>query len=377
MPLSDTDDPWFRPVWEDGDEDPPPLPRRSPARPAAQAAAPDSFAGVDLPALLGPLAAAQDALARLDAMAAAAPEPVRDGLIARLAFREAAGWLATLGCWVHPRDLALRAAHLIGATELPNTAGHHWQNMESTTRLLAEGHVATALALARFLRHLVRQPGLLADADAAFAALAPFTGPADPSRFATWRTRWSAKSPATPALLTAALAAADWMEAGTADVPSPLTALAVGAALLAAAGILRTIPLPFWGAAPALAAGGPDGLPRLRSDAAARLSPAGPPAWPGVFLILVAEAARAGLQELDRLQTAAAAGAPLTAAIDQRGRLPDALVAVLEEPAVTARGLARRLRITPPAALRLLAALAKAGIVRETTGRRSFRAFAI
>jgi hypothetical protein len=29
------------------------------------------------------------------------PEPVRDGLIARLAFREAAGWLATLGWWVH------------------------------------------------------------------------------------------------------------------------------------------------------------------------------------------------------------------------------------------------------------------------------------
>jgi hypothetical protein len=142
---------------------------------------------------------------------------------------------------MHPRDLALRAAHLIGATQLPNTAGHHWQDMDSTTRLLTEGHVVSALALTRFLRHLGRQPGLLADPDAALAALAPLTGAADPSRFAAWRTRWSDKSP-TPALLTAALAAADWMAAGVTDRPSPLAALAACAALLAATGILRTTP---------------------------------------------------------------------------------------------------------------------------------------
>ncbi|MBV8457904.1 MAG: hypothetical protein JO122_14965 [Acetobacteraceae bacterium] len=41
------------------------------------------------------------------------------------------------------------------------------------------------------------------------------------------------------------------MEAGVTDRPCPLAALAAGAALLAAAGVLlRTIPLPFWGAAP-------------------------------------------------------------------------------------------------------------------------------
>jgi hypothetical protein len=60
---------------------------------------------------------------------------------------------------------------------------------------LAEAHVTTALALARFLRHLTRQPGLLADPDAALAVLAPLTGAADPSRFEAWRARWSGKSP--------------------------------------------------------------------------------------------------------------------------------------------------------------------------------------
>jgi hypothetical protein len=123
LPADGPADPWFRPVWEDGDDDSPPLPRRPPVRPALHAPAAEGLLGVDLPSLLGPLAAAQDALARLDAMAAAAPSPVRDGLIARLAFREAAGWLATLGCWVHPRDLALRAAHLIGAPSCPTPPG--------------------------------------------------------------------------------------------------------------------------------------------------------------------------------------------------------------------------------------------------------------
>jgi len=65
--------------------------------------------------LLLPLARAQDGLARLEATVAAASEPVREGLRARLAFREAAGWLAHQGHWIHPIDLALRDAGLTGS----------------------------------------------------------------------------------------------------------------------------------------------------------------------------------------------------------------------------------------------------------------------
>src|SRR5205823_15070572 len=53
-----------------------------------------------LAALLVPLCDAQDALARLDARAAAAPAVVRDGLCARMALTEAAGWLAYARAWV-------------------------------------------------------------------------------------------------------------------------------------------------------------------------------------------------------------------------------------------------------------------------------------
>jgi hypothetical protein len=60
LPADGSADPWFRPVWKDGDDASPPLPRRPPGRPDAQGPAPDGFAGVDFPALLGPIIAAQD-----------------------------------------------------------------------------------------------------------------------------------------------------------------------------------------------------------------------------------------------------------------------------------------------------------------------------
>src|SRR5919112_863557 len=85
--LGELPDPFFRPSWEDAPEETERLRRRRTALsgdvPAGEAAA-----------LLAPLALAQDALARLDARAEAAPAPLRDGLIARLAFQEAAGCLA-------------------------------------------------------------------------------------------------------------------------------------------------------------------------------------------------------------------------------------------------------------------------------------------
>src|SRR5215204_5245192 len=52
------------------------------------------------PDFLRALCEAEDVLSRLDARALAVPEAVREGLAARLAFREAAGWLAHAEAWV-------------------------------------------------------------------------------------------------------------------------------------------------------------------------------------------------------------------------------------------------------------------------------------
>jgi hypothetical protein len=84
---TDADRPGARPRWGTLSTDAPPATRRA----AAWAA------DADLPVLLSPLCDATDALARLDARAGASEESIRDGLVARLALAEAAGWLPSFG----------------------------------------------------------------------------------------------------------------------------------------------------------------------------------------------------------------------------------------------------------------------------------------
>jgi DNA-binding IscR family transcriptional regulator len=57
--------------------------------------------------------------------------------------------------------------------------------------------------------------------------------------------------------------------------------------------------------------------------------------------------------------------------------LPDALDEVPRSPVVTADSLAESIHVTPRAALGLLDKMTAAGLVREVTGRASWRAFAL
>ena len=93
------------------------------------------------------------------------------------------------------------------------------------------------------------------------------------------------------------------------------------------------------------------------------------------FLDCVAAAAKVGLGELERLRQAEDKGRLLGRTA--RSRLPDAAAAVLRVSIVTARDLAKELDVTPQAALGLLAQLVEASIVREATGRASWRAFTL
>src|SRR4051794_8508701 len=98
--------------------------RRKPNGPARRRTASSDGAPLgEAATLLAPLAFAQDALARLDARAEAAPARLRDGLIARLAFREAESCLTAEHAWVHPHDLALRDLLLTGGFDAAVRAG--------------------------------------------------------------------------------------------------------------------------------------------------------------------------------------------------------------------------------------------------------------
>src|SRR3954452_12943062 len=160
---------WLRPVWADdaADLDTPPWHRSpgSPPRPRRAAATETSEA------LLAPLA-------RLDAAAAASPA-VQQGLIARLTYAEAAGWLASQAITAHPVSLALRDRERVGRRELwlqhkalrPRRSVPVWEQDDAW--LDADEKISRALALARLLQRLPAADNPLVDTARAEAWLAP------------------------------------------------------------------------------------------------------------------------------------------------------------------------------------------------------------
>ena len=114
-------------------------------------------------------------------------------------------------------------------------------------------------------------------------------------------------------------AAQAWMEAGLSDHPDPLHALLTAIGRCGGEGPAHTVFLPVWAAYPAVGFSARDALPGLRSDAADRVAGRGQPvSWPLAYLHLVAESARMGLRELDRLEQ----GRGVVAGNDKRSRLP-------------------------------------------------------
>jgi HTH DNA binding domain len=417
-PLADPEDDsdLLRPSWQDTadetDADRRATWRPRPAIGQAPSRGPDTWLSGDaLAGLLVPLCDATDALARLDARAAAAPEAVRDGLRARMATAEAAGWLAHAHAWVHPLDLSLRAAGLTASAALA-AVGHGPRSLPQTFAgpadpldwadppfdAMADGDrtIADALSLVRLLRRLPGRPaaGPFATPAIAAAALEPLgAGPLDPAHLAAW---WTAHAPAPPVprrygsqagegtrekmppLLAVARAAQDWMEAGLTERADPLHALLAAIGRCGGERPARTVFIPVWAAYPAAGFAARDALPGLRSDAADRVAGRGQPVtWPLAFLHLVAESARMALRELDRLAAIAEKGRGVVAGGDKRSRLPDALDALLRVPALTPKALAARLKVAPQTGTALLRELQGRGMVREVTGRGSFRAFAI
>ena len=362
-PPEDDAEQWWRPPWETDDEaaaEPPGL--LLARKPAVE---PDYTHP-----LLVPLARAQDAQARLEARAGAASPAAAEGLRARMAYREAAGWLSHAHIWIHPQDLALRDAGLTGSYGVAARAGRLEGELPATT---AQGSdfdvppsdlaVDQALRVARLWRRLAefRTWVPLADATAMRETLQSLgwrSAVAD-AEIEDWLALVYVREQG-PALIRAGRMARDWMNRPHAPEPLTPDGIFLAACLWREKGFGREISLPFWSA------------PEQRHH---RLAPRVGIQWMAGFLDCVADAARASVGELDRLQRAEGKGPSL--AHTARSRLPDALEAVLRVPIVTAGSLAKDLGVTPQAALGLLRQLREAGIIREATGRASWRAFVL
>jgi hypothetical protein len=324
----------------------------------------------DWRALLLPLARAQDALARLEASTAAASPEVAEGLRARIALREASGWLAHHGVWVHPVDLALREAGLTGSyaaarlgerlpSVLPATATASGQG---PTEAPEDQDVALALTFARLWRRLAesRTWRPLDDAAAFAAAMAPFAEREVGEKFVSMKAQLD-ETADLPPLLAAGLVARDWRKAG-----------GEGGDRLSLAGLFAAACL--WRAQ---AGTGDPGLTVWSAPVQAlhRLALRPRAQWLAGFLACVAEAAGQAGRELARLRQARTRAAGIAATA--RSHVPGAAALVLRHPVITARLLGERLGLSPRAGLGLAGQLVRAGVLREATGRGAWRAWVV
>ena len=162
-----------------------------------------------------------------------------------------------------------------------------------------------------------------------------------------------------PDLIRVGRAAADWLcQPGVTDRDPE--GVSLGACLWHDKNRTAPIPLPFWSA------------PELYHH---RLTLRIGLDWMAQFLECVTAAALSGVRELARLLQAEKKRGDIRATA--RSRLPDALDAMLRAPVVTVDTLAGSIRVTPRAALGLLGQMRAAGLVREVTGRASWRAYAL
>jgi ribosomal protein S25 len=162
-----------------------------------------------------------------------------------------------------------------------------------------------------------------------------------------------------PELITAGQAARDWMNTHIHSDPLAIEATFLAACVWREKGFGRSISLPFWSAT------------AYRHQ---RLTSAVGIPWIVGFLECVTEASQIARYELDKLRRVEERAATLKRSA--RSHLPAAIDAVIREPIITARTLAKRLAITHQAALGLLKQLVQAGIIKEATGRGAWRAYA-
>jgi hypothetical protein len=320
--------------------------------------------------LLLPLSQAQNGVARLEASVATASSAVAEGIRARTAYGEAAGWLAHVGTWIHPSDLALRDSGLTGSylaamrsgvlqAHLPSMAA-----MGTTPELLfSEQYVAVALRFAQHWRRLAEFKTWRPLADAAAVretvdALEWRSGPLQDTDIEAWLAPVFGRHEL-PELISAGHAARDWMNTHIHSDPLAIEAIFLAACVWRQKGFGRSISLLFWSAT------------AYRHQ---RLTSAVGIPWLVGFLECVTEASQIARYELDKLRRVEERAATLKRSA--RSHLPAAIDAVIREPIITARSLAKRLAITHQAALGLLKQLVQAGIIKEATGRGAWRAYA-
>lgn len=345
---------------DDEFDEAPPVTRRPPAgpfsvpakAPAAKPAAPAR----DL-LTLSAMGAAAAALARLDTRLTLASQPVRDGWRARFLFEEASASARLEGDWSDAQDLMLAEA---GALEGP--PGPHLSatlRVLDMVRLAARRHPRSFWTPGRLARLASALPQR-GESGAGFGAR--FTEGADPTR--AWEALQRALTPARIEEwqhLGPLLGAADILRVWNAHGLDALLGGAPGRILAAAwpwrLGETHSLTLPVaWGFVGHAQAYAP-----------------GSTSWDRQFLEAAARGVGRAGDLLDRLLRAEQRLLQATLEKRSNSRLAALAALLLARPATGSSEIARVLNTSKQGALNLLQELLEQGLVREISGRRSFR----
>ena len=304
------DENWFRPPWETDDDA-----ELEPALPCPRPSAASNPITSIRCSSRSPRA--QDAVTRLETRAETASAAVAEGLLARLSYREAAGWLGYAHVWIHPHDLALRDRGLTGSYGAAFRAGRLEAEIPATTareariRKLAVRHsrrsgaaAGAAVAATGGIAHLAAARRCRGGAgNPAIIGLPRFSGRSRNRRLDGDLSIGHQG----PLLIRAGRAARDWMNRPGVEPRNP--GRHFSRRLLC--GARKAHPAD----PPALLVGAGTASSPARSAYRA--------AWMADFLDCVAAAAKVGLDELGRLQQAEEKSRSLGRTA--RSRLPDAV----------------------------------------------------
>lgn len=386
----DEDDPFLRPPWEDLTEEDDRGPSVLLGEPFGRSNAKAPWNQTDSRNhVLRLLSSATASLVRLDAVVGSLTPEVQAAAILRIGYAEAVGWLGFNSVNTSITSLALWSKKLLSNAQVVYSprgkafAGGWFDTDPLIDEFGDKAPASVSLDLATATRFIVRSTKL---------ALSSTTLPVrynarirlalkDVSGVRLNRDAFTSlmeSAASTPAGL---LAAGDlffgWAERGCEGEAPGLQASLVAWSHLRQEGMLRTAPLPFWRHQVTTSSPVVSGhLPSLRPDlkASSKLIP-GVPDWLETWLYSVDISSKSALA--DTLQVSRSYDAAINRLGNEhaRSKSREIYLSCLKLFAVTPSIIATEVKITQDAALRGLLRLEMLGLIREVTGRKSFRAF--
>ncbi len=301
-----------------------------------------------------------------------ASSDVLEGVIARMAYKEASGWLATNHVWVHEADLALAENHhtmsvsslLVTGKDLRLSLPNTFSAARDNALIPDDRYIDFALRLARYWRRLAEQKTWLD-----LSSMTPVQEVIEDLNgrcqvhvddLEDWLGDARRRSIGTPPLLRAAAACRWWLNLPGATDELSIDGVFLGALVWRERAGKRVISLPFWTA------------PSSEIHALGKLTGV---KWTAGFLACVTQAARTAIFEAERLAIAErrAFGTKVT----KRSSMSEALAFAVKSPVLTALRLAEALKISRQASSALIRRLVDDKIIREITGRDSWRAYTL